>query len=447
MHETPPNSLRNERGAFDLPSILIGVVVIGVLTAGVLAAIFGAIPFAQEDGAKQDLASIRTAQGVQLAQGGAYLGKAALEASDSVSSLPSAMQIFQSRNGAGYCASNPTPTGKTFIVTGKNSSVEEGTCDMTWVKRSTQGTGQAYGLATSSDGTKLLFAPKWNGQLVRSTDSGATWTTLTAAGTDYWKDTASSSDGTRLVAVASDTGIIATSADSGATWTRHTLPESTNFTAVTSSSDGSKLAVVSDSGSTGISTSLIFTSTDAGSSWTTRTVDGHTNAWQDIASSADGSKLYAVEGVGGIFASTDSGVTWTKTTTPNGYWRSVATSADGTRVAVTDGKSAGLGMSVQSSSNSGATWTRRNFSGTTDVAGIAMSTDGSSIAVGLVSSWDPVTKNIGKLQTSTDFGATWQQQDKLGNGFWKFVVMSADGSKIRAVNDNYGYVFSGDYDY
>jgi hypothetical protein len=57
-------ALRSVSGAFDLPSIIVGVVVVGILAAGVLAAVFGVIPFAQDNAAKQDLDSVRTAEGV-----------------------------------------------------------------------------------------------------------------------------------------------------------------------------------------------------------------------------------------------------------------------------------------------------------------------------------------------------------------------------------------------
>lgn len=63
------DAFKNEAGAFDLPSILVGVVVVGVLTAGVLASIFGVIPFAQDKGAEQNLGAVTTAQGVYKAQG------------------------------------------------------------------------------------------------------------------------------------------------------------------------------------------------------------------------------------------------------------------------------------------------------------------------------------------------------------------------------------------
>jgi len=54
------DAFKNEDGAFDLPSILVGVVVVGILTAGVLASIFGVIPFSQDKGAQQDLGAVTT---------------------------------------------------------------------------------------------------------------------------------------------------------------------------------------------------------------------------------------------------------------------------------------------------------------------------------------------------------------------------------------------------
>lgn len=67
------STLRSAHGAFDLPSIITGVVAVGILTAGVLAAVFGVIPFAQENGAKQDLAAVRNAEAVALAKDGRFM--------------------------------------------------------------------------------------------------------------------------------------------------------------------------------------------------------------------------------------------------------------------------------------------------------------------------------------------------------------------------------------
>jgi len=73
----------------------------------------------------------------------------------------------------------------------------------------------------------------------------------------------------------------------------------------------------------------IYTSTDSGVTWTPRE---SSRGWQSVASSADGTKLVAVEEAGQnggrIYTSTDSGVSWTPRES-NRIWTSVASSADG----------------------------------------------------------------------------------------------------------------------
>ncbi len=65
-------ALKGRSGAFDLPSIITGVVVVALLTAGVLATIFGIIPFAQDNGTRQDISAVRTAEGVAFAKDGKF---------------------------------------------------------------------------------------------------------------------------------------------------------------------------------------------------------------------------------------------------------------------------------------------------------------------------------------------------------------------------------------
>jgi hypothetical protein len=75
---TMKTALKGRAGAFDLPSIIVAVVVVGILTAGVLAAIFGIIPFAQDNGSKQDVAAVRTAEGVARTKDGKFMDTAGL---------------------------------------------------------------------------------------------------------------------------------------------------------------------------------------------------------------------------------------------------------------------------------------------------------------------------------------------------------------------------------
>lgn len=69
----------------------------------------------------------------------------------------------------------------------------------------------------------------------------------------------------------------------------------------------------------------------AGAVWTARDSDRN---WKAIASSADGTKLVAVERLEQIYTSTDSGLSWTAQDS-NRNWRGIASSADGTKLAAT----------------------------------------------------------------------------------------------------------------
>ena len=90
----------------------------------------------------------------------------------------------------------------------------------------------------------------------------------------------------------------------GEIWTPHETNR--QWKAVASSADGTKLVAVDWYG-TG-SGGQIYTSTDSGATWTPR--ESNRN-WYSVASSADGNKLVAgVRNGGAIYTSTDSGVSW-----------------------------------------------------------------------------------------------------------------------------------------
>src|ERR1041385_885756 len=63
--------------------------------------------------------------------------------------------------------------------------------------------------------------------------------------------------------------------------------------------------------------------------------------WSDVASSADGTKLFGTVGdttglhPGQIYVSTNSGYTWNATSAPTTNWLSIACSADGTKLVAT----------------------------------------------------------------------------------------------------------------
>jgi type II secretory pathway pseudopilin PulG len=129
------DAFKNEAGAFDLPSILVGVVVVGVLTAGVLASIFGVIPFAQDKGAQQDLASITTAEGVYKAQSNGYTNLAGLQAPGDAAkgtagnlvsgSLAEPKISVKSTSVGDFAAATKSGSGKIFYITDQNTNPTE----------------------------------------------------------------------------------------------------------------------------------------------------------------------------------------------------------------------------------------------------------------------------------------------------------------------------------
>jgi alpha-tubulin suppressor-like RCC1 family protein/type II secretory pathway pseudopilin PulG len=125
--------LRSSRGAFDLPSIIAGVVVVGILTAGVLAAVFGVIPFAQENAAKQDLAAIRTAEGVARAKDGKFMDSAGLVAAGYLSSTTFSASSGGAADGGDFIRAADVTATKPLAV----DANDQGTCYVSVAKAPT----------------------------------------------------------------------------------------------------------------------------------------------------------------------------------------------------------------------------------------------------------------------------------------------------------------------
>lgn len=199
-------------------------------------------------------------------------------------------------------------------------------------------------------------------------------------------------------------GLSANYANYGATWTAQTAANSRNWTGIASSADGSKLAAVDYGG-------FIYTSADSGVSWTARNSPRN---WYSIASSADGNKLVAVVDGGQIHTSIDAGVSWTaRDSTRN--WVAVASSADGNRLLAAVYGAGQLYTSI----DSGVSWTARNSN--RDWSAVASSADGSKLVA---------TVANGQIYTSTDSGVSWTARQS--GRHWDSVASSADGSKLVA---------------
>lgn len=121
------DAFKNESGAFDLPSIIVGVVVVGILTAGVLAAIFGVIPFAQDKAAEQDLGSVTTAQGVAKAQFEGYMDLSGLQDEKLLSSDLDVLEVDTQIDGDGWVAASLSGSGKVYVSTDEDPKPKIGT--------------------------------------------------------------------------------------------------------------------------------------------------------------------------------------------------------------------------------------------------------------------------------------------------------------------------------
>jgi uncharacterized protein YjbI with pentapeptide repeats len=336
-----------------------------------------------------------------------------------------------------------------------------------WMARSNGlpngGVASWISVASSADGTTIL-AGTIGDYLYISTNSGSTWTQSTngivsqgGSGWEYWIGVAVSADGSKLVAVDSqfsNGGYIYVSHDSGATWMAESNyvmdpsspngPGTANWTAVASSADGSKLIAI-DNGS------LFYTSTNSGLTWHANT--NALNSWSCVACSADGTHLIA--GTWGDFpyTSIDSGATWTALTNgiPGDDWYAVASSANGSTLLA---GSAYSGFFL--STNAGVSWAMESNgipnSTSWSWSTVATSADGRKLLVAALNSQLYTSDYAANPFAGTD--GTSAQFQYMGNGVWQPVAMlglpglsvssGTAGPSVTITNGVFNGVFSGD---
>ncbi|MFN0130706.1 MAG: putative Ig domain-containing protein [Verrucomicrobiales bacterium] len=180
------------------------------------------------------------------------------------------------------------------------------------------------------------------------------------------------------------------------------------------SADGRHLAAIEDSG-------YIRLSNDGGASWRDRVrPTGWSGSGRGITISADGQHVAALEGNGFVHLSADGGVTWQARLGPASLGH-LAGSADGSRLFALSA-SAGL----QTSDDFGDTWTPRVLTGTIGFwVDLAASRDGQRLVI---------ATREGPIYLSKDAGATWTP--RASNRLWNSVCISADGQKLAAVAHN-----------
>lgn len=97
---------KNEKGAIDLASIMVGIIVIGLIGGVIAATVFAVIPWTQDNAAKQQLDSVVSAES-------AYFGLSA----DNPPALPAGSKANSFGKSAELAAANLLQTGSRYCVT------------------------------------------------------------------------------------------------------------------------------------------------------------------------------------------------------------------------------------------------------------------------------------------------------------------------------------------
>lgn len=236
-----------------------------------------------------------------------------------------------------------------------------------------------------------------------------------------WGPVAASADGSHLVSPAF-MGSIYTSGDFGLSWTPGG-PAGSNgsWVAVASSADGTRLfAATSTQGARG----QIYLSTDSGAHWV---LCGPDLDWSALAPSADGNKLLAATKGGNLWTFTDVVPTGTGAPCATRWaregaraWSAVASSADGTKLVA-----AVKGGQLYTSVNSGLDWTVRESSRGWEA--VASSASGAR----LVAAANAAPGN-GQLYFSEDSGQTWVPRGDASRS-WPAIASSADGTRLVGI--------------
>jgi hypothetical protein len=198
------------------------------------------------------------------------------------------------------------------------------------------------------------------------------------------------------------------------------------------SSDMQKIALVSAT----VGTKGIWISTDKGATWTQTTsanipVQTSTDVWRPITCSNDFTRIIAARQGGGIYYSIDSGGTWTKSSVANGNWWGVAGSSNLSAAYAID-----YGGYIYKSTTYGANWTSvNNFN--VDKGFICCSSDGTKIAVAIMSNANGNSGGSYGIFLSTDSGSTWIGKNLLNSSsqqqFFRSICCTPDFTKLAAV--------------
>jgi hypothetical protein len=147
----------------------------------------------------------------------------------------------------------------------------------------------------------------------------------------------------------------------------------------------------------------------------------------DVASSADGTRMFAVGNFSGIYGSSDSGQTWSQIGIQAGSWSGVACSANGRIVYIAPTS----GSTVLKSVNGGMNWSVTSSNGTS----VACSADGSKFFTGTIAGSGNGTYlaeiNNG-ISLSTNGGVGWFGLTNVPFGTPTCLAVSSDCTRLVA---------------
>ena len=180
----------------------------------------------------------------------------------------------------------------------------------TYTQKNSMGAKRWYGVAMSSDGTKMYGAAKGGGDvddyLYKSADSGSTWTTVTSGAVsgalNSWAAICCSSDGSKVYAAA-DSGKFMYSLNSGTTFNGMYNTPIAGYTRIKCSFDGGILYFCS------LFSQNLYKSINNGQTWSLILTAAGASGIPSISISSNGQIVYAASG-NRIYYSFDYGITW-----------------------------------------------------------------------------------------------------------------------------------------
>lgn len=449
---------KNEYGAIDLASIMVGIIVIGLIGGVIASTIFVVIPWAQDNAAKQQLDSIVQAENAYMGMSSAIpsplpAGSATNSFSDSAG-LANANLLqtgptycaVTSNGGKSYQGYSASASGSVWSVTDAVSKPFAYTgalpanCQFILAAASSTASPTAtatpsptptsndlpWGPQTTAPGNFLATSGNFSTQMSKastyesiSTNSGTSWTTT--ASTANGDVAAVSENGTYILTGISQstTGPVYLSTNGGNTWGQITALGNVLASKMWVSNDGSKIVVAANSG--GVQSILI--STNGGASFTKYGI-GSMYSFNGLAVSSDASHIYATATDGYLYITTNGGASWSSKASNNAT-TGIATDPTGKRVLMSglaNGKvyiSNDYGTSFTGVAVGTSTTARRT------IMQQAISLDGQNMTV-----TGPDSTGT-QVFISRDGGQTWTMQTNLANAAWVSYI-SSDGTQFLA---------------